>query len=130
MTNLNTLQQAVIGQLGYNELDQECLDTLSDVANHGADGGYGQFVYYVDTVAFAQKHKADIMARLKDMAEQLGEDSAYSLIKSFRCLNNDYSIDEIVEAIHTETDDSAKAQVLNALAWYALEETAGELTEY
>ena len=42
------------------------------------------------------------------------------MIASFNCLNNDYSVEEIAEAIYSPAED--ETQVQNALAWHAAEE--------
>ena len=123
---MNNLQQAVIEQLGYQELDKECLGTLEDVSSYGAGGGYGQFLYYADTVKFAENNLSDIKDHLKNMADQIGHDGIYSLIASFQCI--DSNVDQVADTINDpESDDYT--QVMNALAWYALEETARELTD-
>jgi hypothetical protein len=44
------LKKAVINNLGQ-------IATLLDVARHGAQGGYGNFCYYSDTVQFYKKNK-------------------------------------------------------------------------
>lgn len=104
-------------------------EQLEDVARHGADAGWPGFTYYSGTVAFYRAHKADILAYAKDMAGELGEDMI-NMIRGFRCLGNgkvpDYTVDEIAEAIYGgETENSDV--ILNAMAWFALEEVAREL---
>ena len=123
---MNTLQTAVINQLGYESLDEECVSTLQDVSEHGADGGYGQFVYYHDTIKFFDDNRTDILKSVTDMAESLGEEPS-SMVKSFRCLNGDFNheVDQVLMGIDCDDDVSVK----NALAWFALEETAHELTD-
>ncbi len=122
---MNTLQKNVIAQLGYDELDTECLEILSDVTNHGADAGFGQFVYYSDTCKFFDDNRIEILRSVADMAEQLGEEPS-SMVKSFGCLNGDFDseVDQVIMGIDCDDD----VQVKNALAWYALEETARELS--
>lgn len=122
---MNTLQNNVIQQLGYDELDKECRSTLEDVSNHGADAGFGQFVYYSDTCQFFDDNRADILRSLSDMADEMGEEPS-AMVKSFRCLNGDFNheVDQVLMGIDCEDD----IQVKNALAWFALEETARELT--
>lgn len=130
--------QAVIN--GLNDRDQ-----LRDVYEHGAQGGYGAFIYYSDTIKFAETHRADIVAHLKSMAEELGED-AVSFMASFNCLKkwdnpNDpadrrdlrdaigfYLYSKEPEAAIHETNDLSM-QVFNAAAWYALEEIARAFCE-
>lgn len=115
---MDTLTRAVIRQLGGRE-------SLRDVARHGADGGYPGFTYYADTVAFAKRHKAAIIERLTRDAADLGERSVAALVTSFRCVNA--TEDEVARVLYgAGGDDGVRTQVLNALAWYALEEVANE----
>ena len=123
---MNTLQNNVINQLGYDELDSECKDTLSDVAQYGADAGFGQFIYYSDTCQFFDDNRRDILQSVSDMAESMGEEPS-AMVKSFRCLNGDFNheVDQVLMGIDCDDD----IQVKNALAWFALEETARELAD-
>lgn len=127
---LTTLQKAVIEQLGYtsedyDERNEELVSTLSDVCNYGAGGGFGQFVYYKDTAAFFDDHRARILSMASELACELDTNSI-DLITGFNCLGEDYR--EAVEAVVTgsfETGDDV--YVKNALAWFALEEVARQL---
>jgi hypothetical protein len=101
-------------------------DQLEDVARHGADAGWSGFTYYTDTVAFYKAHKGDILALAEQMAKDLGEDML-TMISGFNCLKNDkLSPTEIGEALYSGRGDAATT-VRNAMAWFALEETAREL---
>lgn len=104
-------------------------DQLADVARHGADAGWPGFTYTADTVQFYKSHKADIIEMAKQMADDLGN-SMIGMIRNFRCLTNagkpDYTEDEIAEAIYAGRGESADT-IRNAIAWFALEETAREL---
>ena len=44
----------------------------ADVSNYGAAGGFCGFIYYCDTVKFAEKNGVIIRAALKETADQLG----------------------------------------------------------
>lgn len=120
---MDNLENAVIEQLGYVVYDQEVREILADVNNHGASGGVSGFIYYHETVDFFDKNKESIMALAKDMADEFGYTSTYEMIKGFNCLNNNYSLDEIVEVLHG-IDNDASTQVKNAMSWFALEEVA------
>lgn len=76
-----------------------------------------------------KSHKADIIEMAKQMADDLGN-SMIGMIRNFRCLTNagkpDYTEDEIAEAIYAGRGESADT-IRNAIAWFALEETAREL---
>jgi hypothetical protein len=47
-------------------------ESLEDVCNHGAYGGFPGFTYYADTLAFFKAHKADILALAQSQAEEFG----------------------------------------------------------
>lgn len=122
-TNIpESLVEAVINQMGGWE---DFSESAQDVANHGIGGGFNGFIYHADTVKFASDNLQSILTYAKDMAEELGEDGAYSLIAGFNCLN-DYSADEVAETIHTQSIDDDWSdeftQIMNALAWFAAEE--------
>ena len=113
------LIDAVIAQLGGKAAFKE---SAPDITNHGINGGFSGFIYYADTVKFAQDNRREIMLLAEEMAESIGSTGALELIASFNCLNGDYNQTEIAEAIYNDSDDSE--QVLNALAWFAGEEVA------
>ena len=119
------LVRAVIEQMDgtvndNGEVDDETLDTLRDVMEHGAAGGVSGFIYYSETSEFYRANRKAIVALLKDTAEELGESSALSLVKTFRCAK-DFDEDEIAATLYgSEPDD----MVANCLAWFALEEVA------
>lgn len=93
-----------------------------DVANYGASGGFRGFIYYTDTVAFAKRNLKHILAYANDMADDCGYSSALDLIHSFNCLRELTAL-EVSMAIHRRGDEN-QTQVMNALAWFALEEVS------
>jgi hypothetical protein len=102
------------------------LESLEDVCNHGASGGFSGFTYYADTLAFFKAHKADILALAQSQAEDFGQ-GMLEMIAGFNCLKGDnLNPDAVAQAIYTGKGDNA-VNVRNALAWYALEEVAREL---
>jgi len=109
------LVRAVVSQIGSWEYFQ---DTAPDIANHGIDGGYAGFTYYVDTLAFARKHRAKIAKLAEGQAEEYGM-GVLEMIQGFGCLGKDYSLGEIGKCLYGRGDDT---QILNGLAWYAGEE--------
>ena len=124
-TNINSsLIDAVINQFGGKESFKE---SASDVSNNGINGGFGGFIYYNETVKFAQDNKALIMEMAEEQAQEFGSDGAFAMIKGFNCLNNEYNQSDIAAAIYSDSDDST--QVLNALAWYAAEEVCRAYTD-
>lgn len=126
-----TKKQIKVTETRYPKLTRAVLrsvdrEQLIDVCYHGASAGFGQFVYYKDTLAFYRKNKGDIMALAKEQAEDFGID-VLKMIKDFGCLKNiKLTPYEIAEALHSHGDDNIE-QVQNAMAWYALEEIAREL---
>jgi len=123
------LQLAVIEQLGFSDHDDaDLITTLNDIHSYGIEGGFGGFIYYSDTVAFAEQNKSDILEIARDMADSLGEDGAYSLIAGFPCLGDGYTADSVADAINDE-DHEDRTQVLNAMAWFAAEEFAHYMIE-
>jgi hypothetical protein len=94
-------------------------ESAEDVSNHGADGGFGGFVYYTDTVPFAKRNLDSILSYAKDMASDLGEGDEYKLIAGFNCLKME--VGQVAGAIHNPKHED-RTTVLNALAWFALEE--------
>lgn len=123
-TMFPTLSAAVIRHCG----GWECFkDIAEDVANHGADAGFGGWTYYSETVAFTRKNKAAIMEALQADAQECGV-GLLELVQSFRCIDSDASIDEIGQAIYAGKGN-AVATVYNGLAWYALEAVARQYAD-
>jgi hypothetical protein len=117
------LRNAVIKQLGCDD-ETELKDTLSCVENHGADSGYVGFTYYSDTVAFARRNKADILASMGEDVEMFGMSTVAELMATFKCVNG-LSALEIERALIGRNSED-ETTVFNALAWYALESVARE----
>jgi hypothetical protein len=109
---------AVIEQMGDFETFAQ---SAADVAAHGALSGWSGFIYYSDTVIFAQQHRATIKGYGSEYAEALQEAGFYSLVAGFSCL--DMTADEVADAYH-DSEDSNHTEVMNALSWFALEEAA------
>lgn len=119
------LVRAVVRQIGGWESFTE---KVQDVYRHGADGGFSGFIYYCDTVPFAKKNRKEIVELAKNIADDLGE-GVFKMIAGFRCLSSDYSEGEIAEAIYNSKSEN-HTQVLNALAWFALEEVCRSYVDY
>lgn len=127
---MNTkLQNAVLSQLGYDELTEECRATLEDITNHGINGGFSGFIYYTDTIAFFKKNRGAIIELVREMAQDFGQDPI-EMVANFNCIRPaDFETrEEIARALYgrIKADDT---QVPNALAWFAAEEVARELTD-
>lgn len=122
------LINAVIAQLGYDEIDAECRDVLREVSRHGADAGFGGFIYYTETRAFFESNRASIVELVKQYADDFGQDSI-SFVAGFNCIDDDIETrDEIGRAIYGKLE-GGDTLVANALAWFALEEVARHITE-
>ena len=103
-------------------------DQLQEVANSSASAGWSGFCYYSETIPFWEAHKADILALARDLADDLG-DGLLEMIAGFNCLEGEYSVDEVGRAIYSPEDDSELQTVRNAMAWFALEEVAREVSD-
>jgi hypothetical protein len=115
-----TLKRAVIRQIGNKE-------SLRDVMNHGAAGGYPGFTYYVDTIAFYRRQKANIIQLAEELAADLGVD-VLRMVAEFNCLRNDYTQSEVAKVMYGPwKDDDAHVMIANALAWFAAEEVARDI---
>ena len=71
LTNLHPLAEAVINQMGFNDGDdlEYLISSLEDAANLGASGGFSGFIYYNETVKFAEDNRKDITSMLTQDAE-------------------------------------------------------------
>lgn len=113
------LRKAVISGLGD-------IASLIDVANHGAGGGYGNFCYYTDTVAFYKKNKKDILSLACQDANDFGT-TLTNMVANFNCIakSSDITTHDIDRVLSGNLKDEYNTnQVLNAMAWYALESVA------
>ena len=130
--SLSKLQLAVIEQLGYSEDDTDessceyeaLKGTMSDIQNHGIDGGFSGFIYYADTLEFFDKNRSIILNELSELADELGE-SYVDMVKKFPCLNGDFDheVDSVLMNIDCEDDTTVK----NALSWFAAEHVAFQI---
>lgn len=104
----NPLTLPVARQMGYpairsNKQDrEEFIETLREVHRHGADVGWGGFVYYRETCAFATKHYRQILSQVHEFERETGE--PFKTEGTYR----------------DEDEDTA----LNWCAWFALESVA------
>lgn len=113
------LIRAVVRQIGGWE---SFTNYAEDVANHGAAGGFIGFIYYSDTVTFARRLRPEIMECAEELAKDIGDEGALSMIAGFNCLREDkMTQSEIADGIYNGRSEHSTT-VLNALAWFALEE--------
>lgn len=112
------LIKAVVKQSGgWNDFSE----IAGDVANHGADAGFGGWTYYSDTVAFAKKNRPEILEMAEEQSKEFGQ-GLLEMICGFGVFRTDkITPDEVARAIYQGKGDRI-TDVLNVLAWYALEE--------
>ena len=110
---METLVEAVREQMGTEDDYDEFRDTMSDVAQGGAEAGFGGFTYTNDCVDFYEANKDAIWELLREDACQMGYDNATALIGSFN------------RADMAEDPDG----LANLLAWYALEFVARHVSD-
>jgi hypothetical protein len=122
-SDLTKLQRAVYRQMKADDMG-EFLETLQDVANHGAGGGFNGFIYYTETVSFTKRNRAEIMEQLKEDADSYGS-SVSDMVCGFNCFKG-YSEDEVLTALYSGKGENVTT-VYNGLAWYALETVASQL---
>ena len=96
---MNNLEKLLKENYEHNE--------LADLANHGAQGGFGDFIYYNDTVKYFEQFKDECFAALDSYNEETGEEGFPKYI-------NDNATGYIVFA--------------NAMIWFAIEYYARKLT--
>ena len=119
-TNLPTsLVDNIVKQMGSWDTFKE---SAQYIARHGADAGWNGFIYYDQTVTFA-KHNLDTIIQVAcDLANELGM-GVTDMIASFGCLRVDgITSNDVALCLASDTDNTV--MVMNALAWFALEEVA------
>jgi len=121
---MNNLKNAVLNQLGFDDLDDIDTGTLEDICNYGANSGFVGFTYYTDTIEFFNNNKTDIINMAKEQADQFGVDYI-EMIKSFNCIGDD--VDVAAGLYESEHDD--ETTVKNAMSWFALEEIARSMVD-
>lgn len=127
------LIRAVIEQCGCEADDAELIQILKDVMKNDVDGGHRGFLTYYDTCKFARDNMPLIIEQLKEDASNHGVD-VFEMVSNFNCYVGLYPAFEIASVIFDQADeatinDGADTQILNALAWYALEEVARYITD-
>lgn len=118
-----TLIRAVVKNMhGWDSFKE----SAQDVADHGASCGFGNFIYYTDTVAFTAKNRKAIAELAAQQAADFGDSSEIEMILGFNCLqHDDLTSSDIARALYGRlADDDKKTTIYNVLAWYALEEVS------
>ena len=115
-----TLIRAVVKNMnGWDSFRERA----QDVADHGASCGFGNFIYYTDTILFTAKNRKAIAELAAQQAAEFGDSSEIEMILGFNCLqHDDLTSSDIARALYGRlTDEDKKTTIYNALAWYALE---------
>lgn len=103
-------------------------ESAQDVVDHGASCGFGNFIYYTDTVAFTAKNRKVIAEYAAEQSKEIGYKDEIEMILSFKCLqgyDDPVTTSEIAKALYGRlADTDTKTIIYNSLAWYALEEVA------
>lgn len=118
-----TLIRAVVKNMnGWDSFKE----SAQDVVDHGAACGFGNFVYYMDTVAFTEKNRKVIAEYAAEQSKEIGYKDEIEMILSFNGLqHDDLTSSDIARALYGRlTDDDKKTTIYNVLAWYALEEVS------
>jgi len=118
-TSTPSLSRAVIKQFGRWT---DWKKSAADIAAHGADGGVNGFIYHVDTVAFYNSNKGNIIAMARYRADEIGDYMLCEFVASLNCVNLEPY--EVEQALLDGDSNEDYTQVANALSWFALEETA------
>ena len=139
---LTKLQAAVLNQLSGSTWfagdyypssdDAELYNTLSNIANNGADAGWVGFTYYAETCQFALDNWSDIVELCREMIDGCYDagTSLAQFIAGFNCMQG-YTVADVERVLMDRTNEEIDGHttVLNALAWFALEETAHAIVE-
>ena len=118
-----TLIRAVVKNMnGWDSFKE----SAQDVVDHGASCGFGNFIYYTDTIVFTAKNRKAIAELAAQQAADFGDSSEIEMILGFNQLkHDDLTSSDMARALYGRlTDDDKKTIIYNALAWYALEEVA------
>ena len=110
-----TLINAVINRIG--------IDSVQNVNSHGIDGGFGGFVYYTDTHAFAMRYRKMIVRMLEESADQLGED-VVKMVSGFGVFRNSPMDNDDRKELYKYLGGGRNEQsaITNVMAWFAAEE--------
>ena len=95
-------------------LENYTLEELKECAEHGCSGGFGQFIYYKETVVFHQIFEEEIWDLLEKEREEIGAHK---------------SILEMIASFNGAKDVGSMDQLKNLLCWYAVEHFAREIVE-
>lgn len=99
---MKTIKEWVLENYGY--------ETIVDITNHGMVSGFGNLIYYSDTVAFYDEFGEQIWDMLHEDAE-----------------NMNMTIMELMASFNGQKNVGSDYQFKNMLCWYAVERVCHEI---
>ena len=123
---MKTTKQVISEHSNYKPLINNVVNNLSnkedihDIYEHGIAAGFGNFMYYEDTVKFWRDNRKSITRLFEDVAEQMDED----LIKMIcRYFDLDLEPTEVAKCVYGRFSLEGKnREIYNGLTWFAAEE--------
>ena len=106
----------------FNELSSE----FENCAEHGANCGFGSFIYCNETISFYMENRKDIVRHIENTADELGTD-IISMVQCFGVFQNSEkpTVGEVGKALYDSGYTWPELTTLyNVFAWYALEEVS------
>jgi hypothetical protein len=112
------LISSVVRQLGGTH----CMD---NIRNYGISGGFTGFIYYSETVNFAQRNRKQIVELLEESAEQSGED-VVNMVANFGIFRSNPMDSEDKKDLYRYLSGCKckETTIPNLMAWFAAEEVA------
>lgn len=89
-----------------NLAEDDPIRDMVEIAEHGISGGYGNFIYYRDTVQFFDAHETDILEFANEQAVAFGYENAFFLLNLANTLPADIT------------------ELKNWLVWFTVEQYA------
>lgn len=98
-------------------------DSISDINNHGIDGGFYGFIYYSDTHKFAMRYRKLIVQLLEEEAEQLGEGDVVSMVAGFGVFRHSKMDSDDRKELYKYLGGARceQSNITNLMAWFAAE---------
>ncbi len=125
---MKTKKQVLADNSDYSKLinaviSRSVLDSVSDVANHGIDGGFSGFIYYSDTHKFAMTYRKDIIRLLEEQADSLGEE-VVEMVSNFGVFRRSPMDNEDKKQLYRYLGmgKCEQSAITNVMAWFAAEE--------
>lgn len=118
------LINAVVNQLGGIE---NMMESYSDICNQGAACGFSGFIYYTETVEFANRMINEIVDYAEEQAKEFEYKFGLEMVHSFNSYDSDW--DNEFSLLYfakrkVKSDNFDATCFLNLMSWYALEEVS------